>query len=111
MEPIKNESTNNQNKSGLNYSEEAKEARRKYLREWRKKNPDKQKRYVQNYWQKKANILHIKPAFNTNSDVNVNTQQYIVLLYNQGNGVAEIAELLNMNIQSIRDVLIALIKE
>lgn len=32
----------------------AKEARREYLREWRKKNPDKVKRTLERYWLKKA---------------------------------------------------------
>ncbi len=32
----------------------AKEARREYLREWRRKNPDKVKRTMERYWLKKA---------------------------------------------------------
>lgn len=32
----------------------AKEARREYLREWRRKNPDKVKRTLERYWLKKA---------------------------------------------------------
>ena len=35
-------------------SQEAKEARNAYYREWRKKNPEKMKRYQENYWKKKA---------------------------------------------------------
>ena len=32
----------------------AREKQREYLREWRKKNPDKVKEYNQRYWRKKA---------------------------------------------------------
>lgn len=35
-------------------SEEALELRRKYLRDWRKKNLDKTRKYRDNYWEKKA---------------------------------------------------------
>ena len=35
-------------------SQEVKEARNAYYREWRKKNPEKMKRYQENYWKKKA---------------------------------------------------------
>ena len=35
-------------------SQEAKEARNAYYREWRKKNPEKMKRYQEKYWKKKA---------------------------------------------------------
>lgn len=35
-------------------TEEAKEARRAYIREWRKKNPDKLKAAQDRYWEKKA---------------------------------------------------------
>ena len=33
---------------------EAKVARARYMREWRKRNPEKQKEYMENMWQKKA---------------------------------------------------------
>lgn len=33
---------------------EAKKARAKYLREWRRKNPDKQKEYDARKWERKA---------------------------------------------------------
>ena len=32
----------------------AKELQREYLREWRKKNPDKVKEYNQRYWRRRA---------------------------------------------------------
>jgi len=35
-------------------TEQAKEARRKYYREWRKKNPGKDREYHKRYWDKKA---------------------------------------------------------
>lgn len=35
-------------------TEKAKEARRKYAREWRKNNPDKVKEHTERYWTKKA---------------------------------------------------------
>lgn len=34
--------------------EKAAEMRRKYLREWRKRNPEKVKEYSQEYWRRKA---------------------------------------------------------
>ena len=36
---------------------EAKKARAKYLREWRRKNPDKQKEYDARKWERKAEKL------------------------------------------------------
>ena len=33
---------------------EAKAARAKYMREWRKKNPQKQREYAERQWEKKA---------------------------------------------------------
>lgn len=35
-------------------TEEAKEARRAYRREWAKKNPEKVQEYARRYWEKKA---------------------------------------------------------
>ena len=35
-------------------SQEAREVRNAYYREWRKKNPEKMKQYQENYWKKKA---------------------------------------------------------
>lgn len=35
-------------------TDEAKEARRAYKREWNKKNPDKVKKHQATYWEKKA---------------------------------------------------------
>lgn len=38
-------------------TEEAKKARSDYFREWRKKNPEKQKAIIERYWEKKAKEL------------------------------------------------------
>ncbi len=35
-------------------TDEARAAQREYLREWRKKNPDKTKEYAAAYWERKA---------------------------------------------------------
>ena len=35
--------------------EKAREERNAYLREWRKRNKDKVKKYNNNYWERKAN--------------------------------------------------------
>lgn len=36
-------------------SKEAREAKNKYYREYRKKNPEKVKKYIADYWERKAN--------------------------------------------------------
>lgn len=43
---------NKKKRGGL--TDEAKAARAKYAREWRKKNPEKQKAITARYWEKKA---------------------------------------------------------
>ena len=43
-------------------TQEAKEARRKYQAEWRKKNPDKVKAAQERYWQRKASSVVVKAA-------------------------------------------------
>ena len=35
-------------------SEKAKKERAEYMREWRRKNPDKSREYMERYWMKKA---------------------------------------------------------
>lgn len=35
-------------------TETAKVLRRKYYKEWNKKNPEKRKKYIERYWEKKA---------------------------------------------------------
>lgn len=35
-------------------SDQAKEARRKYIRDWQRNNKEKMKQYMANYWEKKA---------------------------------------------------------
>lgn len=38
----------------VSMSEEAREARREYMRDWRGRNPDKVRAYNARYWRKKA---------------------------------------------------------
>ncbi|MFZ4771589.1 MAG: sigma factor-like helix-turn-helix DNA-binding protein [Ferruginibacter sp.] len=38
----------------MELSKEAKAARNEYIRNWRRKNPDKMKQYEVNYWERKA---------------------------------------------------------
>ena len=44
-------------KGGLFMQDKAREKRNSYMREWRKKNKDKVKKYNDTYWERKANIL------------------------------------------------------
>lgn len=44
-----------------------KAARAAYAREWRKKNPEKVKKYNENYWLKKAKEMEVTP---NEADVN-----------------------------------------
>lgn len=41
-------------KGGLNMTKEAQEARREYLREWRRTHKDNIRKHNQTYWEKKA---------------------------------------------------------
>lgn len=41
-------------------TEEARKAAAAYMREWRKKNPDKQEEYRAAYWKRKAEAMRIK---------------------------------------------------
>ena len=43
-------------------TEAAKKARAQYAKEWRRKNPDKQKAITERYWEKKARELEEKAA-------------------------------------------------
>ena len=38
----------------MSLSEKAKEAKKEYYKKWRKKNPDKIKKYQEDYWNRKA---------------------------------------------------------
>lgn len=38
-------------------SEQAKEARRDYIKKWRRRNPDKMRAYNVSYWERKAECL------------------------------------------------------
>lgn len=42
----------------MKLSEAAREARKQYVNEWRRKNPDKLKQYRVNYWERKAAELN-----------------------------------------------------
>lgn len=44
-------------------TEEAKQARRAYKREWARNNPDKVKKYQEKFWNKKAAELNTQPNF------------------------------------------------
>ena len=48
---------------------EARAARAKYMREWRKKNPEKQREYSAKMWERKAEKLK-NNAVKQNTDVN-----------------------------------------
>ena len=43
-------------------TEKAKEARRAYKRQWQRNNPEKVKKYQENYWNKQAEAAEGKPA-------------------------------------------------
>lgn len=45
---------------GNNISQEAKDIRKQYLKEWRKKNKEKVKLYNQTYWERKAQKIKNK---------------------------------------------------
>lgn len=46
----------------MKLSQEAREAQRAYLREWRRRNPDKVKRHTKDFWERKARELQQKGA-------------------------------------------------
>lgn len=39
----------------MTLSKEAKKSRAEYMKEWRRKNPEKNKEYIARYWNNKAN--------------------------------------------------------
>lgn len=45
----------NVNSSATELTEKEKALRNEYYRKWRKRNPDRVKRYTKRYWEKKAN--------------------------------------------------------
>jgi len=45
---------------------EIKQAQAAYLREWRKKNPEKNKQYVENYWSKRIDRMKAEQEQQTN---------------------------------------------
>ena len=51
-------------------TEAAKEARRAYIREWRRKNPDKMRRYTETHWERVA--LRAKTTTKTEETDNKN---------------------------------------
>lgn len=43
-------------------TDKAKEARRAYKRQWQRNNPDRVKKYQENYWNKRAEAAEGEPA-------------------------------------------------
>lgn len=54
----------------MELSEEAKAAHAAYMREWRKKNPDKQREYYRRKWERVASQAATAPAPVERSDTN-----------------------------------------
>lgn len=63
----------------MDISEEAKRARRLYMQEWRKKNPERVKQYTANYWERKG------------ASVDEPIENRILKLHEQGFSLREIA--------------------
>ena len=74
-----------------NLSTEAKELRNAYLRDWRKKNPDKVKKQADEYWERKAAKYSI--------------EQKAKVLQAKGMTQREIAEKLNISLGSVNKYL------
>lgn len=66
-------------------SEQAKEAQRRYLREWRHKNPERVRQHTANYWEKKAAA----------KDEPIETR--IIKFHDQGFSLREIAAKIGIN--------------
>ena len=45
-----------------NLTEAVREAKRQYMREWRKKNPERVKANNRRYWERKANAFLFRPT-------------------------------------------------
>jgi DNA-directed RNA polymerase specialized sigma subunit len=72
-------------------SDEAREARAKYMRDWKRRNPDKLKAAAARYWQKKADSVPI--------------EERAYLLHMQGYSLREIADRLNVSHMTISRIL------
>ena len=72
-------------------SEKAQALKTEYLRNWRKKNPDKLKQYERNYWEKKAKAYTI--------------EMQAIDLHIKGYSQREIARELNISIGSVNNYL------
>lgn len=66
-------------------SEEAREARNRYAREWKKKNPDKVKAAANRYWERKA-MAETEPV-----------ESRILRMHDQGLSLRMIASIVDMN--------------
>ena len=71
-----------------NLSDEAREARRKYQREYKRNNPDKVRAYVERYWTKKAAKL---------KEEREQPELRIFRLHRQGLSLREIAAVVGIN--------------
>lgn len=72
-------------------SEEAREARAKYMREWKLKNADKLREYTARYWERKAAAVPI--------------EQRAYLLHFQGHSLREIADRLQVSHTTVSRIL------
>jgi hypothetical protein len=56
-------------------SEQAREARRAYKREWNQNNSEKVKKHTARYWEKKAALLAEQETGKINPDIQNNSEQ------------------------------------
>lgn len=86
----------------MELSEAARQARNKYSREYRRKNPDKIKRYNDNYWERKAmeansgeSALDRAIKYHCDSDEPIEVK--VLKLHRQGFSLREIAAKTGIN--------------
>lgn len=70
----------------MNLSEAARQARNAYQREYKRKNPDKAKQYMANYWERKAIEANDEPI-----------EVKVLKLHRQGFSLREIATKVGIN--------------
>jgi DNA-binding NarL/FixJ family response regulator len=75
----------------MNLSEEARQARNAYAREWSKKNPDKVKESMNRYWERKA--------------ANIPIEIKIMNLHSEGLSLREIATRLDISHTTVSRIL------
>ena len=56
----------------MTLSKEAKKSRAEYMKEWRRKNPEKNKEYQRRYWAKKAKEMDLSRQETAGKDVLTN---------------------------------------